>query len=115
LIEGDGAVGAPIAELISAWGGLVDAVRSAQDAVEALGSANYDAVMVEGASTDGLFPNEIVDLVKQYSKSQDTTVIFSSDGSEPLGTEADRTLQKPYSGEALLKSLLQTGKYSITH
>ena len=114
VIEANDGIADSVSQLITAWGGMVDSVETATDAVSALAYEDYDAVMVEGVSGDGLFPNEIVDLVKEHRKTEETSVIVTA-ASEGQETGADCQIEKPYSGKTLLHSLLNTGKYSVTH
>lgn len=107
-----------IASLINAWGGLVDGVSQATDAVKALQERNYDAVMID----DTLAGSESMDLVRKIrdeQKSKETTIIVAA--KNPVNPEVaqgmgiDKCVAKPLNGKLLLRSLLNSGKYQITH
>ncbi|MBN8550419.1 MAG: hybrid sensor histidine kinase/response regulator [Deltaproteobacteria bacterium] len=107
-----------IASLINAWGGVVDGVSQATEAVKALQERNYDAVMID----DTLAGNESLDLVRKIrdeQKSKETTIIVAA--TNPVNPEVaqgmgiDKCVAKPLNGKLLLKSLLNSGKYQITH
>ena len=62
---------------------------------------------------------ELVALVREHADTEETTIIVTADDEE-ITEDASfdgevRTLEKPYSGDTLLQSLLHTGKYSVTH
>ena len=107
-----------ISRLIEAWGGMVDKVTMAIEAVEALEEKHYDAVMIDD-SLDGTFGFELARVVKEEMKLKETTVIVTTSRSpdEKLSKEAgvDQCIEKPLSGERLLTSLVKSGKYSVTH
>jgi CheY-like chemotaxis protein len=107
-----------IATLINAWGGLVDGVAQATDAVKALDQRSYDAVMIDDtlAGTDSL---NLVRKIRDEQKTKGTTIIVAA--TNPVnpdvaqGMGIDKCVAKPLNGKLLLKSLLNSGKYQITH
>lgn len=107
-----------VARLIEAWGGVVDKVAMAVDAVDALSAENYDTVMIDDSS-DSTFSIELAKIIKDDLKSKGTTVIMATgkdQSDEQLKScPADKLLEKPFNGEALLSSLLRSGKSTITH
>ncbi|MCB0328376.1 MAG: HAMP domain-containing histidine kinase [Bdellovibrionales bacterium] len=115
VIDGENGISDSIAQLIQAWGGMVDAVHNASDMVTALAGEEYDAVMVEGCSSDGVFPPELVGLAREHRKSDHTAIIVTGESEDSHGHAADCCLEKPYTSKALLRSLLHTGKFSVTH
>lgn len=109
IIDSDLGSREAISGLIQAWGGLVDRVGMAVDAVEAINEKSYDAVMIEDnvAFTDGC---ELTRLIKTNPQSKNTTVIVS--GRDPnarmlaIESGADAYVEKPLNGTALLESLI---------
>lgn len=107
-----------IAKLIEAWGGMVDRVAMATEAVEAIGRTEYDAVMVD-ETVDGVKGHELARLMREDLISSHTKIIVSSKerDSEPLAKEAgaDGWIEKPLNGRVLLDSLLRSGKFLVQH
>lgn len=107
-----------IASLINAWGGLVDGVSQATDAVKALQQRNYDAVMIDDTLA-GKESLELVRKIRDEQKSKETTIIVAA--KNPVNPEVaqgmgiDKCVAKPLNGKLLLRSLLNSGKYQITH
>ncbi len=118
LVDKDEGARNAVATLINAWGGLVDAVSQATEAVKALEDRTYDAVMIDD-SLQGLDSLELIKRIKDGSSSKDTTVIIAA--SNPESAElahagaADKCVAKPLNGRLLLKSLANSGKYNTTH
>ncbi|MCB0332217.1 MAG: response regulator [Bdellovibrionales bacterium] len=107
-----------LSRLIEAWGGVVDRVSMAIDAVEALEQSSYDAVVIDD-TLDGVYGHELARMIRQDLKVLDTTIVVATDGTsnEQLAREsgADSCVEKPLNGKTLLASLLKSGKYSMTH
>jgi signal transduction histidine kinase len=107
-----------IARLIQAWGGMVDKVALAADAVEALQHRNYDAVMVDDTA-DGIYGYELARIIRDETKSSKTTIIVATrnavDPQLAKISGADRCIEKPLNGKVLLHSLVNSGKYFVTH
>ncbi len=107
-----------IARLIEAWGGMVDRVTLAVEAVEALAAHNYDAIMIDD-SLDGLYGYELARMVRDELKQDQTTIILATrheiDEELLRDSGADKCIEKPLNGDTLLDSLIKTGKYSVTH
>lgn len=118
LVDDDPATGDAIAGLIQAWGGAVDQVAQATEAIEAITAKSYDAVMVDN-TLDGLNGYELASLLRDNAHARGTTIIIATKNSpdEDRAQEcgADRTIEKPLRGELLLQSLLNSGKYHPTH
>ena len=106
-----------VAALIESWGGMVDKVGIAAEAVEALGQQDYDAVMIDDAF-DGTYGDELARVIKDMDIG-DTTIIIATE--EPVNPKledtpvADQCIEKPLKSENLLPSLLKSGKFSVTH
>ncbi len=108
-----------ISRLIEAWGGVVDRVGLAVDAVDALSKKTYDAVMIDD-TLDGIYGHELSRILKEeMGVNRGTTVIVTADERvhpnllEDSG--ADYCIEKPLNSSRLLESLIQSGKCSITH
>lgn len=107
-----------VARLIEAWGGMVDKVSLAVDAVEAVTQRSYDAVMIDDCK-DGVYGHELARLIKEDLRGTDTKVIVAS--KNPVTPDfardsgADTCIEKPLNGKVLLQSLLRSGKYYVTH
>ncbi len=107
-----------VARLIEAWGGMVDRVALAADAIEALTRKSYDAVMIDSDIDEG-YGCEVARILKSELELENTTIILSTSSAEKhkeaLQSGADRCIEKPFNGKALLGSLVKSGKYYITH
>ena len=108
LVDGNEATRDSVAALLKAWGGMVDAVAQAQQAVDALSSQRYDVVMVD-QSAEGLPPAEVSKLVRAKCPERSTAVIVASDrcesGTELPASGPDLTIEKPLNGKAILKAI----------
>ncbi len=104
-----------ISSLIAAWGGMVDQVAQAADAVEALARKSYDTVMIDEGK-ELLSVQEFARLVKEDIRS-DISIVVSTDLSLSLqganDPAIDRVIAKPVDSESLLRSLLP--KEEIAH
>lgn len=118
LVDRDEGARAAIASLISAWGGVVDSVSKAAEAVRALEKQNYDAVMIDDTLEDA-DSLALVRKIRDELNSKETTIIMAA--TNPLNAELaqgagiDKCVPKPLNGKLLLKSLLNSGKYQTTH
>ena len=118
VVDEDSGSREAIARLIEAWGGMVDRVALAKDAVRAVTDKTYDAVMIDD-TRDGVYGAELARLIRDEVRSAETTIILTS--RSPVGEEAvklaqaDQVLQKPLNGKVLLTSLLASGKCSVEH
>ncbi|MCB0339857.1 MAG: response regulator [Bdellovibrionales bacterium] len=98
-----------IAQLIKAWGGMVDQVTLAQEALDAIQSMQYDAVMIDD-SVQTLDTFELTRRIKCCHPGGNAAVIFT--GREPEDLElareagADSFVAKPFNGNTLLESLI---------
>ena len=103
-----------VSRLLEAWGGMVDRVAIATDAVEALTLKNYDAVMIDD-SMDGTYSYEVARLIREDLKEKRTTIIIASaDELDPIMAReagADSCVQKPLNGRKLLDSLMSVVKH----
>jgi CheY-like chemotaxis protein len=118
LIDDDTGSRDAVARLIQAWGGMVNAVNGATEAVNALAEREYDAVMIESSLSAGS-GEAIARLLREEIDLKDTTVIVSADSADAQlrarQAGADKCITKPYNGKVLLASLIKSGKYSIPH
>lgn len=98
-----------ISALIEAWGGAVDKVAMAVEAVNALAQRRYDAVMIDNPEEGGL-GYELARKIREDFKAQDTTIIIASknpiDARLAKQAGADKCVEKPLNGKVLLHSLL---------
>lgn len=106
-----------ISTLIAALGGAVDQVQDSVSALEAIARKEYDAVMVDDSQEKWIA--DVHNAIKQDGRGPDTTLILAT-GHEVDDKfmdlhPADRYLEKPFNGELLLRSLLNSGKFTITH
>ncbi|MCI5066611.1 hybrid sensor histidine kinase/response regulator [bacterium] len=118
VVEPEGGISHTVTPLIEAWGGIVDAAHQVEAVLTALREHDYDAVMVDGSAAGGISPEEVTQLVNTHRRSEETSIILTARREQlevDLPLPVDGTLEKPYSGTTLLRSLLQTGKYSVTH
>ncbi len=117
VVHEDAGTRESIARLIAAWGGMVDQVSVAADAVEAIARKSYDAVMIDGC-TDGVSAHELARIIKD-DLHEETRIILASDSasSDVLSDEehVDQYVEKPIGGDALLHSLMHPGRGVITH
>lgn len=118
LVDDDSATRDSIAKLIQAWGGIVDQVAQATDAIEALNAKSYDAVMVDNTH-DGFNGYELASLLRDNAHASGTTIIVATKSApdEDLAQAcgADQMIEKPLKGDLLLQSLLTAGKCQMTH
>jgi len=110
LVDSDRGSREAIAKLLEAWGGMVDQVELANEAVSKIASANYDAVMLD-RSSDGLESRELSKLLREKLQDDDTPIIAASSDKEISGgqiqeTGADFVLEKPLNGKRILKMIL---------
>lgn len=118
VVDQDDGTRDAIAKLINAWGGLVDSVAQAADAVKALENRTYDAVMIDD-TLKGIDSLELIKKIREEARLKETTIIIaaSSPASAELieGTGVGTCVSKPLNGKRLLKSLVNSGKYQTTH
>ena len=104
-----------LSSLIRDLGGVVNSVREAADAVEEVFRDDYDAVMIN-RDGDPDSAEHLVGMIKDGRK--DTTTVLLTSQSLAATTRDDRVdhyLERPFNRDALLKSLIRSGKYQITH
>ena len=77
VLEEDPATRDSVAQLIAAWGGMVDQVGLATEALKALGNKTYDAVMIDGSSPE-IDGRGLAKLVKEEPRQGNTTVILTT-------------------------------------
>lgn len=118
LVDGDPRTPETVLRLIEAWGGVVDRVSEASEALQALAERRYDAVMIDDPA-DGVEGSELARTLREEGKADKTTIILASvDPIDPelaKDTGADRYIAKPFTGHILLDSLLKASKTQITH
>jgi signal transduction histidine kinase/CheY-like chemotaxis protein len=118
VIDEDNGSREEMSHLLEAWGGMVDRVELAIDAVNALEHKRYDAVMIDDL-VDGVYALELAEMLREQVDLKNTTVIVATqeavDPKLVRESSADGWIEKPFNGDALLSSLLKSGKYSITH
>lgn len=118
LVDGDARTPETVSRLIEAWGGVVDRVSEASQAIQALAERRYDAVMIDDPA-DGAEGSELARALREDGRARDTTIIIAS--VDPVAPNvakdggADRCIAKPFSGHMLLDSLLRASKSQITH
>ncbi|NDC37742.1 MAG: hybrid sensor histidine kinase/response regulator [Proteobacteria bacterium] len=118
LVDEDNSTRDAIARLIQAWGGAVDQVAQATEAIEAINGKAYDAVMVD-TTLDGLSGYELASLLRDNAHANGTSIIVATkskpDAHLALECGADHAMEKPLKGDRLLQSLLTVGKWHVTH
>lgn len=118
VLDQDSGARQSICRLIEAWGGLVDGVSQATDAIRALQVKEYDAVMLDG-SQKADETAALVARLRQEAKDKSTTFIVAGSKEAAAAVQtfasADKYVQKPLNGRLLLRSLVNSGKYHITH
>jgi signal transduction histidine kinase len=118
VVDEDNGSREAVSQLIEAWGGMVDRVGLAIDALNALEHKEYNAVMIDD-SLDGVYAHELAQMLREAVDLDSTAIIVATrEAADPkLVREscADSWVEKPLSGDALLSSLLKSGKYLITH
>lgn len=97
-----------VASLIEAWGGMVDKVSLAAEALDAVARGQYQAVLVD-ESLQGVDGFELTQIIKTNHTNDKAKIILTSrhkDANE-AATEAgaDVYLQKPFDGPKLLQAL----------
>lgn len=98
-----------VSQLIKAWGGVVDNVSQAIDAVKALGQKDYDAVLIDASLDDGLAA-EVAQAAKGDVDGNSPKVFLVT--RDPIEHEAalekkvDKVLEKPFNGKVLLRAFL---------
>ena len=97
-----------VSKLIEAWGGMVDRVTMAKDALDALRINSYDAVMIDDsvASADGY---SLPRTIKEDAGHPTTVIISGADAQskgDALESGADAYVEKPFNGTVLLESLV---------
>lgn len=99
-----------VARLIQAWGGVVDRVSEAVDALSALENKSYDAIMIDDELAGAT--SNLAQIIKNQASEKKATVIVA--GREPnlkelaLSRGADVYIEKPFNSTALLQSLINT-------
>lgn len=113
VVDNDDGARESAASLIEAWGGLVDNVSAAAEAVRILTQKDYDAVVLDASSEET--PDDSITEVAQGN----THIILTS--RRPLKSElldalhARRVLEKPFNGKVLLRSLLESTRGILKH
>lgn len=113
VVEQDDGVRYAVSRLIQAWGGLVDSVTEAKEAVRIIAEGNYDAVMVD-QTRDGY---SAVDAAKFIRESCQVPIILAS--SEPVADidlahcGADEVVEKPLQSAVLLSTLRNAGRWEV--
>jgi signal transduction histidine kinase len=100
-----------LACLIEAWGGVVEQVSEAAEAVKALEREDYSAVMLDG----DLESQVLIPLLKHKLTGKETSLLVATadekDKAEALRCGADICLEKPLRGECLIEPLKRSGKH----
>lgn len=110
LVDDDEGARESVAQLIQAWGGMVDQVNDAAAALEALRLKRYSAVVVDAMAGQGS-SREAVRLLQEEKQCSDTAIIVALDAghtamdSPPTG--ADLCVAKPLCSQSLLPSLIR--------
>jgi len=117
VVDDDAGARDAVARLIEAWGGMVDQVAFAADALTALSQKSYDAVMVDDAS-DGITGVDLARTLREEGRGETTIILATREGGDPEVRErsrADQLIEKPFNGNVLLHSLLNSGRSHPTH
>jgi len=97
-----------LARLLHIWGGAVDQVGEATEAVEALTRRSYDAVVIDG-SGDQVSVEELARIIKDDLKQEKTLVVATGTTREAAATSGaeriDAYLSAPVRSGDLLSSL----------
>jgi len=118
VVDEDTGARETLSRLIEAWGGMVDRVAMAVDAVQALEHGEYDAVMIDDTK-DGVYGYELARIIRDDYQMSATKIIVTPkiniDEKCMQESGADSCISKPFNGKILLASLIKSGKYSTTH
>lgn len=119
IVDQDEASRNSIASLIEAWGGLVDQVNSAKDAVQAITGYHYDAVVLDKPVDCENLNTALSELSSSISSGETTFIVadINCDNKSNSSEQASnvKVLAKPFNGEKLLKTLVRTGKFQVSH
>lgn len=118
VIDADPGTREAVSRLIEAWGGMVDRVSEAADAVKKVSEVDYDAVMLD--SDYDIEANQALLRTLRDELSETDTKLIVAAGDEveedkARACGADICVEKPLNGKVLLNSLVKSGKYSVTH
>lgn len=118
VVDEDSGSRIAIAKLIEAWGGMVDQVCAAAEAVEALEQRDYDAIMIDD-DTDENYGLDLARYIRDDEETGGATIIITAKDRSAQeffdSSIADLLVQKPLNGAALLRTLVGSGKYQVTH
>lgn len=111
IVDSDSATRQSVASLLQAWGGVVEQVAEASQALLELSNRNFDAIMID----DRAESSSALELTKRIREQGDINsnpaVIVTGHTSEHkelvLKAGADAFIDKPFSGTALLESINQ--------
>ena len=119
LVDQDESSRNSIASLIEAWGGLVDQVDSARDAIQAVAEYEYDAVVIDKTADCEDINIVAKELQEQVTPDYTTLILARDSESEDIKFETDpekvKRLAKPFNGDKLLNTLLRSGKFEVSH
>lgn len=100
-----------VAKLIESMGGMVDQVTAASDAVRAITTARYDAVMLD-ESSEGYRAHELAEIFRAKGNGQTPRIIAAAktpdDKRRAHEAGADACIDKPLSSKTLLASLRES-------
>ena len=118
LLDEDKGARESAAALIEAWGGMVDDMSAAVDAVRALGEHEYHAVVVDASCAAVADDSGINQALDARHKTSTHIILTSRDRVSPETMEtvgARHVLEKPFNGRILLRSLLETTRGVLKH
>jgi len=111
LVDDDRHVREVMARLIEALGGVVDSVGAAVEAVDALQSKVYSAVVIDEA-VDGMKGYEVARQIRQDPHSGNVIIVVAgsepNDGAVGANYGVDSWLEKPLDSSMLMRSLMRS-------
>ncbi|NMC61538.1 MAG: hybrid sensor histidine kinase/response regulator [SAR324 cluster bacterium] len=115
LVDRDRGARESASALIEAWGGVVDNVSQATEALRLLSQKNFDALVLDASDER----QHLSQIAHNLMNKQSTDIILTS--KEPLKAELleelkiKRVVEKPFSGKVLLQSLLDSTRAVLKH
>ena len=112
VIDEDHGARESVARLIEAWGGMVDRVAMAAEALDALTECNYDVVVVDDQIAE-LDDHALSEELHKNRRRKDTRLIVATRQQEsnlPRDIHADACIEKPLNSDNLLESLAPAGR-----
>lgn len=118
LLNADKGACETLGRLIQAWGGQVEKASAQSEAMLKISERDFDAILVDSMKNID-DASELMQSLQAQLEGKATSIILEADDadaeSQALAAGADSCVQKPFSGEELLQSLVRTGKLPIRH